>query len=79
VGRLCEPAESGPPMGEGWPVVDLRGAIWGLVRWAAYSSARERPAAIALLDGRHEAGEQVLIHNGNGTAQAVVANLPFVS
>ena len=79
LGLLCEPAESLPPMAEFWPVEDLHGAIIGLVRWAAYSYALERPAAIALLDGRHEAGEQVLIHHGTGTAQAEVANLPFVS
>ena len=58
---------------------DTQTGVLGLVRWAAYSYALERPAAIALLDGRHEVGEQVQIHNGNGTAQAVVANLPFVN
>ena len=60
-------------MSEFWPVEDRRGAIIGVVRWAAYSYALERPAAIALLDGKHDAGEPVLIHHGNGTAQAEVA------
>jgi len=79
VGLLCEAAESLPAMAEFWPVEDRRGAIIGIVRWAAYSYALERPAAIALLDGKHYAGEPVLSHHGNGTAQAEVANLPFVS
>jgi glycine cleavage system aminomethyltransferase T len=80
VGLLCDPAaEPFPPMAEFWPVTDERGAAIGVVRWAAYSFALERPAAIALLDGVHEPGERMLIHHPGGTAQAEVAGLPFVS
>jgi aminomethyltransferase len=80
VGLLCDPAAAPfPPMADFWPVEDASGATIGLVRWAAYSYALERPAAIALLDGVHEPGEPVLIHHPGGTTQAEVASLPFVS
>ena len=79
VGLLCEAGASLPPMAEFWPVEDHLGATIGVVRWVAYSYALERPAAIALLDGSHEPGEQVRIHHADGRAVAEVANLPFVN
>jgi glycine cleavage system aminomethyltransferase T len=72
-------AEPFPPMADFWPVEDASGATIGLVRWAAYSYALERAAAIALLDGVHEPGEAVVIHHPGGTTQAEVTSLPFVS
>jgi glycine cleavage system aminomethyltransferase T len=78
MGLLGEAGTAFPPMAEFWPVEDEHGAAVGLVRWAAYSYALERPAAIALLDGGHEAGEQVSIRHAEGSATAVVTDLPFV-
>jgi aminomethyltransferase len=78
VGLLGEPAASFPPMGEFWPVEDEGGAAVGLVRWAAYSYALERPVAIALLDGVHDAGERLSIRQPGGSATAEVTDLPFV-
>jgi glycine cleavage system aminomethyltransferase T len=65
-------------MGEFWPVDDEGGATVGLVRWAAYSYALERPLAIALLDGVHDAGERLSIRHPGGGATAEVTDLPFV-
>jgi aminomethyltransferase len=78
VGLLADDGVELPAMAEFWPVESPSGAPLGIVRWAAYSFALERPAALALLDAAVAPGDDVVIHLPQGGARAVVTALPLV-
>jgi aminomethyltransferase len=78
IGLVCEAGVVFPPLAEFWPVESPSGDSVGIVRWAAYSFALERSAAIALLDAGVSPGDAVVIQLPDGPTPAVVTALPLV-
>jgi aminomethyltransferase len=77
IGLVCDEGIDLPPMDAFWPVEDGSGVQVGIVRWAAFSFALERSAAIALLDVRVSPGDAVSIHLPDGDVGAIVTALPL--
>lgn len=66
-----------PRMEIAWDLTDRDGRS-GKVRWSTYSFGTRRYAGIALVDAAVQLGDAVTVRHPDGTAQAIVVELPLV-
>jgi glycine cleavage system aminomethyltransferase T len=78
VGLLGPPQAECPALRDFWPLRDGGDNSAGVVRWAAYSYALDRPVAIALLDCDRGRAGRLEMETPTGAMPVELAELPFV-